>query len=104
MAAISVAPEDYPKLPSGFVVHENQVAGHTFVRKKKEMGLIRSTEEGVLYKPASLKPTLGMREINFYENVQSSGEKDVVQLRKLIPAYKGHTKLCVNEEMVCNHE
>ena len=63
-------------------------------------GLIRCVDEGTLYKPASVKPILGKREINFYETVQSSTEKDLVQLEKLIPDYKGHTELCINGEMV----
>ena len=40
VSSMAINPENYPDLPKGFIVHENQVAGHTFSKEKKELGNI----------------------------------------------------------------
>lgn len=86
-------------LPRGFVPLDNQVAGHTFQENNPhEMGLLKQPD-GTILKPAG-KAMCGIREINFYQNLLTTDNPELVQLRELVPAFKGVEKLVIDNREI----
>lgn len=116
MAADTVAAE-LLRLPPGTVAHEHQVAGRIFRATSDAIGMLRETQAGSILKAAH-RPACGRREIEFYERVASrtttdtaaeelngsaavEDSNDVVQLRQLIPEYRGVVQIQTTDgEMV----
>lgn len=91
---------EYPALPEGLQPMEHQIAGHAFFDSSDSVGLLKSAEDASILKPAG-KVLCGLREIKFYEQVQTATtEPDLLPLKELIPKYMGHTKLSVNGKLV----
>ncbi|XP_065091866.1 inositol polyphosphate multikinase-like isoform X1 [Ochlerotatus camptorhynchus] len=88
--------QEYPTLPEGFQPMEDQVAGHTFFDGAGSLGLLKSSDDGSIFKPAG-KVLCGAREIKFYEQVQvANTETDLLPLKDVIPQYRGHIKLTID--------
>ncbi|KAG5871056.1 hypothetical protein JTB14_037470 [Gonioctena quinquepunctata] len=75
-------------IPDGFETFSNQVAGHLI--NKKYNGMLK--QNGVVFKPI-LKKDNGDREIHFYENIQNSMDKPLIELRNLVATYYGTKNL-----------
>ncbi|XP_029717201.2 inositol polyphosphate multikinase isoform X2 [Aedes albopictus] len=89
------AGQEYPTLPEGLQPMDDQVAGHAFFDTADSVGLLKSSDDASILKPAG-KLLCGLREIKFYEQIQAATtEPDLVPLRDIIPQYLGHMKLPV---------
>lgn len=76
-----------PTLPKGIVLLENQVAGHTFQDSAEAIGMLKSTEEGNVFKPLT-KPMCAEREKNFYEMISKCIESSLLmELKSMVPEY-----------------
>ncbi|XP_015175498.1 PREDICTED: inositol polyphosphate multikinase isoform X2 [Polistes dominula] len=78
-------------LPEELCLLKSQVAGHYFDNEKNSIGMLR-TPSGRVLKPI-IKPHLGEREINFYENLKSSQDKSSLELSNHVPEYFGTTEI-----------
>lgn len=72
------------KIPSGFVPLSNQVAGHTFQIGTDQMGMLRSIDDESVLKPGG-SPMCAAREIKFYEQLLSTSDPEILQLKEFIP-------------------
>uniref|UniRef100_A0AAG5DWF3 Kinase n=1 Tax=Anopheles atroparvus TaxID=41427 RepID=A0AAG5DWF3_ANOAO len=99
-----------PELPTGVMLLENQVAGHTAAQGC--LGLLKpSNNDGTILKPTG-KVLCGIREIAFYERLMESPEKQsddesidstaasLELLRRIVPRYYGHPKLTIDDKEV----
>ncbi|KAG7208635.1 hypothetical protein KM043_014842 [Ampulex compressa] len=84
--------------PVGMRPLESQVAGHPFNDKKYTISMLRGPNGHVL-KPVT-KPLLGKREIAFYENLRTTEDPLMLQLRNCIPKYYGTTDLQISGRRV----
>jgi 1D-myo-inositol-tetrakisphosphate 5-kinase/inositol-polyphosphate multikinase len=87
------------KLPDGFTIMENQVAGHTFHVGSDEIGMLKSVDDGSVYKPGG-KPMCCAREIKFYEQLLTTTDKDILPLREFTAEYRGTQTLNVGSKTV----
>lgn len=87
-----------PKLPNGTILLENQVAGHTFQDSAEAVGMLKSTNEGCVFKPLT-KPLCAEREKQFYEKV-SSVVPALLELKPLVPEYHGTVTMKVRDKKV----
>ncbi|XP_050471712.1 inositol polyphosphate multikinase [Bombus huntii] len=79
-------------LPAGISPLESQVAGHPSLDiERQTIGMLRRSD-GCVFKPV-VKPLLGKREISFYENLQTSQDPVMLQLKNYVPRYYGTTEL-----------
>ncbi|XP_062558675.1 inositol polyphosphate multikinase [Armigeres subalbatus] len=91
---------EYPTLPEGLKPMEHQIAGHAFFDTTDSVGLLKSLDDASVLKPAG-KVLCGLREIKFYEQVQSATtETDLLPLKDVIPRFLGHTKLPVDGKLL----
>lgn len=94
-----------PKLPTGTILLENQVAGHTFQDSAEAIGMLKSVHEGRVFKPLT-KPKCAEREKHFYETVSKvsaasgSGDPTLLELKPLVPVYHGCCVMRVREKNV----
>lgn len=72
------------KFPIGYLPLENQVAGHTFQIGTDQMGMLKCGDDGSVLKPGG-SPMCASREIKFYEQILTSSEPEVLQLKEFIP-------------------
>lgn len=87
--ATQVIPELYAvDLPKGMVALETQVAGHTFQSGTDAIGLLKDQHDGSIMKPAT-KPLCGVREIKFYERLETTKDPILLELKELVPEYRG---------------
>lgn len=114
-------------LPSGTELLENQVAGHTFQIGTDEIGeyfyiksfiipcpicfyclnlsfrvgMLKDQHDGSVMK-AAVKPMCGIREIEFYEQLQKncSHNPHMDILRELVPEYRGTVKCLFREKFI----
>lgn len=76
-----------PTLPKGTMLLENQVAGHTFQDSAEAIGMLKSSEDGYVFKPLT-KPICAEREKNFYEMVSNCKESSLlIDLKSMVPEY-----------------
>ncbi|XP_001655995.2 inositol polyphosphate multikinase isoform X1 [Aedes aegypti] len=93
------AGQDYPTLPEGLQPMDDQVAGHAFFDTADSVGLLKCSEDASVLKPAG-KLLCGLREIKFYEQIQTATtETDLLALKDTIPQYLGHMKLPVDGKL-----
>ncbi|XP_060811741.1 inositol polyphosphate multikinase [Bombus pascuorum] len=79
-------------LPVGISPLESRVAGHPSLDiERQTIGMLRRSD-GRVFKPV-VKPLLGKREISFYENLQTSQDPVMLQLKNYVPRYYGTTEL-----------
>lgn len=69
------------KIPNGYLPLENQVAGHMFQVGNDQMGMLKSIDDGSVLKPGG-SPMCASREIKFYEQILTSSDPDVLQLKE----------------------
>lgn len=89
-----------PKLPHGTILLENQVAGHTFQDSAEAVGMLKSTNEGCVFKPLT-KPLCAEREKQFYETVSKVSSVPVIlELKPLVPVYHGTVTMKVRDKNI----
>ncbi|XP_058803580.1 uncharacterized protein LOC131671290 isoform X2 [Phymastichus coffea] len=86
------------QLPDGTAFLDIQLAGHCFDHEKNKVGMLRGPN-GHVFKPV-IKPILGKREIDFYENLQVSGNPTDIELRRYAPAYYGAKEMKIFDRQV----
>lgn len=109
-------------LPNGTELLENQVAGHTFhvgsdeigekaltavlslIIGRSDSGMLRDKKDGSVMK-AAVKPMCGVREIQFYEQLQENEAQPNPDLRilreiNLVPKYHGTVKMPFRGKMI----
>lgn len=74
-------------VPPGTALLHEQVAGHKFGRCKFRYGLLRHLESGDILKPVVDKRS--QREQCFYATINASKSERDLELKKLLPKYKG---------------
>jgi Inositol polyphosphate kinase len=87
------------KLPDGYVVMEQQVAGHTFQVGADKIGMLRSIDDGSVLKPGG-NPMCAAREIKFYEQLLTTTDKDILPLREFTTEFRGTQKLSIGSKTV----
>ncbi|XP_045478524.1 inositol polyphosphate multikinase [Harmonia axyridis] len=86
-----------PAIPEDMEVFDNQVAGHSW--SPNTIGMLK--HENTILKPINTrKSACGEREIHFYETVGNSEDRDLVDLKELIPKYHGTREVMTNGEPV----
>ncbi|XP_077287380.1 inositol phosphate kinase 2 [Arctopsyche grandis] len=77
-----------------FQLLSTQVAGHKFVEGKDSIGMLKS-KDGSILKPIN-KPESGVREIFFYQKLQTTADPILIELRDYCAKYYGTRKLDIN--------
>ncbi|XP_063704819.1 inositol polyphosphate multikinase [Culicoides brevitarsis] len=77
-----------PVLPKGTILLENQVAGHTFQDSAQAIGMLKSSNEGFIFKPLT-KPDCAVREKAFYEQLEVAEDQTSKELRQMVPKFHG---------------
>lgn len=95
-----------PQLPTGVLLLDNQVAGHTFQDSAQAIGMLKSSNDGLIFKPLT-KPLCAEREKAFYEavtiaSISGDGEEDptLAELKGLVPVYRGTVVMKVRDKSV----
>lgn len=105
-------------LPTGTTILDHQVAGHMFEEGKdtigtknlllsftsiefilKCLGILKDHNDGSILK-SSCKPLCSVREIQFYEQLQTSRDDDRVILKQLVPDFRGTVTQQLGEKRV----
>lgn len=90
-----------PKLPTGTILLENQVAGHTFQDSAEAVGMLKSTIECCVFKPLT-KPLCAVREKQFYEAIAKVSPVNPIlyELKPLVPVYYGSVTMKVRDKNI----
>lgn len=97
LTGMAMIPND--KIPSGYAPMEHQVAGHTFQVGADEIGMLTSADDQSILKPGG-SAMCAAREIKFYEQLQSTTDPDIVDLRQFTAEYRGVVTLSVGNKTV----
>lgn len=87
------------KIPSGYIMMDHQVAGHTFQVAGDEIGMLKSIEDASVLKPGG-SPMCAAREVKFYEQLLTTTDPTILQLRDFVPEYRGTQQLPVGSKTV----
>lgn len=87
------------KIPSGYVVMNHQVAGHTFQIGTDEMGMLKSDDDGSVLKPGG-SPMCAAREIKFYEQLLTTTDPSLLPLKDFTAEYRGTQTLTVGNKTI----